>query len=147
MVAHEMQSSSELLRQVRRLCHQLIITAEVSVRPHVRPSIGCPHLNTDQQFLNLLFWSGIFDLFGLLLVSRGFFSTILAFIVLLIKFPIGVTCSNVLRERGGQFNVGGWLPGRAGQGSKSFPASLAWSLACHRLHECVEIMTAAKVLA
>ena len=74
----------------------------------------------DNQFLNLLFWSGIFDVFALLSNSESFFTKLFAFIVLILKLPIGVTCSAVLSERGGQFSVGGWIPGRAGgQASKS----------------------------
>ena len=78
-------------------------------------------MRSDAQFLNLLFWSGIFDLFAVLTAGyQGTFARVLAFIVLVLKVPIGVTCTNLLRDRGGQYSLGGMIPGRAGgQGSTS----------------------------
>lgn len=81
------------------------------------------------QFLSLLLFSAIFDVYTLLTHSLHGFVLLISFLLLLAKGPIFFSCLAQLRERGGdlQWGQGGWglpqsvnLPGRgAGQLSRS----------------------------
>ncbi|WVF68982.1 hypothetical protein IAT40_003756 [Kwoniella sp. CBS 6097] len=65
-----------------------------------------------RQFLTLVLFTGIFDLYTLLFHRFGFFTLLFSILLTLLKVPIFFTCLNALRGRGSDFNVGGWgLPG------------------------------------
>ncbi|OCF37177.1 hypothetical protein I317_00099 [Kwoniella heveanensis CBS 569] len=81
-----------------------------------------------RQFLTLVLFTGIFDIYTLLFHSFGFFTLLFSILLALLKVPIFFTCLNALRERGSDFNVGGWglpagvrMPGGGGVSNWNMP--------------------------
>ncbi|WVQ96497.1 hypothetical protein IAU59_003602 [Kwoniella sp. CBS 9459] len=81
-----------------------------------------------RQFLTLVLFTGIFDLYTLLFHRFGFFTLLFSILLALLKVPLFFTCLNTLRERGSDFNVGGWglpagvrMPGAGGASNWNMP--------------------------
>ncbi|WWC62785.1 uncharacterized protein I303_105382 [Kwoniella dejecticola CBS 10117] len=65
-----------------------------------------------RQFISLILFTGLFDLYSLLAHSFSFFILLFSILLFLIKIPLFFSCLSQLRERGSDLSFGGWnIPG------------------------------------
>ncbi|KAK6908007.1 hypothetical protein I203_102008 [Kwoniella mangroviensis CBS 8507] len=85
-----------------------------------------------RQFLSLVLFTGIFDLYSLLFHRYSFFILLFSILLFLIKIPLFFSCLAQLRERGSDLSFGSWrmpqgvnLPGGGNWNVPSMPGGFS----------------------